>query len=262
MKQHSAIYEGTVRHRRFWPVSNEFQYRLFFLYLDLAELATVFQGCRFWSTDRVNLAYLRRRDHLGDPDVPLDHAVRDLVRRATGQRPAGPIRLLTHLRYFGCCFNPASFYYCFDREDRQVDTIVLEVHNTPWLEEHCYVLPASGNRHPHPAWRQYEVAKAFHVSPFMPMEVVYDLRLRQPGETLAVHFRNFHQGRRIFDATLSLGRQPLTPATLNRLLWRYPPVTAKVIALIYWQALRLWRRGAPFHPHPQYPRPASLSASP
>ncbi len=250
MSRHSALYEGTVRHRRFWPVRNEFRYRLFFLFLDLAELPDVFQGCRFWSTEKVNLAYLRRRDHLGDPAVPLVEAVRDLVAEATGCRPTGPIRLLTHLRYFGFCFNPASFYYCYDAADRRVETIVLEVHNTPWLEEHCYVLPSSRNEHPHPAWRRFQITKAFHVSPFMPMAIRYDLSLREPGATVAVHFRNFHGEQRIFDATLSLTRRPLLPRALDGLLWRYPPLSLKVVALIYWQALRLWSKGAPFYPHP------------
>ncbi len=255
MSRHSAVYEGWVRHRRFWPVRNEFRYKIFFLYLDLAELPTVFQGCRFWSTDRVNLAYLRRRDHLGDPAIPLAEAVRKRIQTETGQRPTGPIRLLTHLRYFGHCFNPVSFYYCFGGQEERLDTVMLEVHNTPWLEEHCYVLPAAANVHPHPEWRQYRLNKTFHVSPFMPMAITYDLRIRQPGASLAVHFRSFYQDRQIFDATLALQRREFTPPALDRLLWRYPPMTLKVVAMIYWQAWRLWRRGAPYFPHPRRLRP-------
>ncbi len=128
----SCLYEGHLRHRRFFPVVNRFRYRVFFLYLDLAELPTLFQGRWLWSADRVNLAYFRRRDHLGDPRVPLEQAVGDLVAARTGTRPKGPIRLLTHLRYFGYCFNPASFYYCYDPAGERVTTIVVEVHNTPW----------------------------------------------------------------------------------------------------------------------------------
>jgi len=75
----SCIYEGSVRHRRFEPVENRFSYRLFMMFLDLAELPRLFEGARFWSADRWNLAWLRRKDHLGDPALPLDPAVRDLV---------------------------------------------------------------------------------------------------------------------------------------------------------------------------------------
>ena len=90
MNFQSCIYEGHVRHRRFQPVVNQFRYRIFLMYLDLDELPTLFTNRLFWSADRVNLAYFRRRDHLGDPHVPLDRAVRDLVEEKTGTRPVAP----------------------------------------------------------------------------------------------------------------------------------------------------------------------------
>ena len=105
---HSALYRGSLKHRRFAPRGHRFGYRLFLAWLDLDELDTVFRGRWFWSTRRLALARFDRRDHLGEPSVPLERAVRDLVEARTGRRPAGPIRLLTHLRYFGYCFNPVS----------------------------------------------------------------------------------------------------------------------------------------------------------
>lgn len=247
----SCIYEGHVRHRRFAPVRNQFRYRVFLMYLDLAELPTLFAGRLLWSADRVNLAYFRRRDHLGDPRVPLDLAVRDLVAEKTGRRPGGPIRLLTHLRYFGYCFNPASFYFCFDPAGEQLEAIVVQIHNTPWGEEHCYVLDAALNESPSPGFQRFQFSKAFHVSPFMPMEIWYDWRFKAPGSTLSAHFTNFHAGARIFDATLTLERREISPRALSRVLLSYPPMTLKVITLIHWQALRLWLKGAKFHRHPK-----------
>jgi uncharacterized protein len=248
---HSAIYEGKVRHRRFSPVQNSFQYRLFLMYVDLSELPTLFEGRWLWSGREANIAYLRRRDHLGNPLVPLDRAVRDLVEKETGKRPGGPIRVLTHFRYFGHCFNPVSIYFCYDQEDRRVETIVAEVHNTPWGEEHCYVLHDALNEHPIPDWRRFRFSKAFHVSPFMEMEIRYDWRFRVPGETIQVHFVNMtHEGKRRFDATLSLTRREISGPALARCLLVYPLMTVKVMTMIYWQALRLLVKGAPLHVHP------------
>jgi uncharacterized protein len=247
----SCIYEGHVRHRRFAPVRNHFRYRIFLMYLDLAELPALFQGRLLWSVDRVNLAYFRRRDHLGDPQVPLDRAVRDLVEEKTGRRPGGPIRLLTHLRYFGYCFNPASFYFCYDPSGEQVDAIVVQIHNTPWGEEHCYVLDEAHNESPSPGFKRFQFGKTFHVSPFMPMQIWYDWRFKEPGKTLSVHFTNYHEGEKIFDATLNLERQEITPKVLRRMLLSYPPMTFKVITMIHWQALRLWLKGAQFYKHPK-----------
>ena len=256
----SCIYEGRVRHRRFTPVLNSFHYRLFMMYLDLEELPGLFRQCLCWSPDQVNFAYFRRRDHLGDPRLPLDRAVRDLVEERLGERPEGPIRLLTHLRYFGICFNPVSFYYCYDRDGRKVKHIVAEVHNTPWLEEHCYVFGEAQNEHPMRGWKRYRFPKAFHVSPFMEMEIQYDLRFLEPGESISVHILNMANGKRRFDATLSLRRREITGSSLAHVLIAYPLMTVKVVGMIYWQALRLLLKGATVHVHPAK-RNATLSGN-
>jgi DUF1365 family protein len=241
------VYHGLVRHRRHAPVPHAFRYRLFMLYLDLAELPRVLDGRWLWSARRPALAWFRRADYLGDPRIPLDTAVRDLVTERIGRRPAGPIRLLTHLRYFGYVQNPVSFYYCFDSPGRRVETIVAEITNTPWGERHAYVLPA-----PEGDARvlRFALDKTFHVSPFMPMDVDYDWRFTPPGERLTVHMNSRVGGEQVFDATLALRRAPLTGRALAASLLKFPWMTAQVAAGIYWQALRLWWKRAPFHPHP------------
>ena len=140
---HSCIYNGWVRHRRYEPTGHEFRYRLFMMYLDLAELPQLFDRYWCWSTRRAALARFQREDYHGDAAKPLDEAVRDSVARVTGRRPSGPIRVLTHLRYFGYIFNPVTFYYCFDESGTQVETILAEITNTPWKERHAYALPCS-----------------------------------------------------------------------------------------------------------------------
>ncbi len=245
----SCLYIGHIRHQRFTPVKNRFRYGLFLVYLDLSELKEVFRGRWFWSTDHVNLAYFRRRDHLGDPRILLDTAVRDLVLSRTGTRPEGPIRLVTHLRYFGYCFNPVSFYYCYDPSGQHVETIVAEINNTPWGEQHCYVLGETQNRG-RDDWKRFEFAKDFHVSPFMDMKLHYDWRLQEPGETLKIHMNNYEGKQKLFDATLTLQRFELTGKNMARVLVQYPFMTAKVVGAIHWQALRLWLKGAPFYSHP------------
>ena len=247
----SHIYEGTIRHRRFRPASNYFRYRVFFMYLDLAELPTVFDCHPLWASGKFNLAWFRRRDHFGDPDLSLDTAVRDLVEEETGSRPAGPIRLLTHLRYFGYCFNPASFYYCFDTTGKRVETIIVEIHNTPWGEVHCYVLPADRNEHPLHNWRRHRFEKVFHVSPFIDMDIHYDWRFRVPGKRLNVHMIDYENGTKLFDASLVLERRVLNRRSLSRVLWRYPIMTFRVTFLIYWQALRLLVKKVPPLVHPK-----------
>jgi hypothetical protein len=251
----SCLYTGWVRHRRFTPSEHAFRYRLFMTWLDLADLPGVFDRFWLWSARRPAPAWFRRADYLGDPAVPLDESVRALIAAQTGERPAGPIRLLTLLRFFGWCSNPVSFYYCYDASDTRLETIVAEITNTPWGERHAYVLPlATAERTGTRGWR-FGFDKAFHVSPFMPMDMRYDWRFGPPGDALDVHMENFRGGERQFDATLHLKRAPISAANLAKALLAFPWVTAKVSAAIYWQALRLWLKRTPFHAHPRYRMP-------
>lgn len=244
---HSRLYVGQVRHRRFQPRPHAFRYGLFMVYLDLDELPGFFSSHWYTSIDRLNIVSFWRKHHLGPAQSDLATAVRELVYTKTGQHTRGPIRLLTHLSYFGYRFNPVSFYYCFDESGEQLDYIVSEVNNTPWGEQFCYVHKVTNQNS---SASRFQFKKAFHVSPFMPMAIDYDWRFRNPGEKLNIHMINKQEGNVIFDATLQLRQQPLTSGRLTLNLLRFPFITIKVIAAIYYQALRLWLKRIPFHTHP------------
>lgn len=240
----SAIYEGTVRHRRFAVRSYEFSHRLALAYLDLGELDTLLGGRLL--APRPGLVRFRRGDYLGDPTTDLAAAVRARVEGHTGSAPTGPIRVLTHLRTFGHCFNPVSFYYCFTAQE-QLDAVVAEVTNTPWGERHAYVLHRTGDDQ----MLTGELAKRIHVSPFMSMQQSYLWRAATPSETLTVHISSSERGQRVFDASLALRRVPFTSANLARITARYPAATLRVLALIYSHAIALKLKGVPVHPPPQ-----------
>ena len=264
----SAVYEGWVRHRRFEPVEHEFRYPLFLMYLDLEELPGVLDPYPLFSARRRALARFRREDFMGDPRRPLAECAREAVEEATGARPAGPVRLLAGLRYFGHSFNPVSLYYCFDPAAERVEAVVADVRNIPWGERHPYVL-ARGERRGTVLGEELE--KSFHVSPLMGMDQTYSFRAAEPGARLSVHIESrpretatdpddsgLSRSRRTaksFDATLNLRRRELSRRTLAGLLARYPAMSLQVVAKIYAQSLRLKLKGAKYHPHPEGARP-------
>jgi DUF1365 family protein len=248
----SCLYEGEVVHRRVGPPSHAFRYRLGLVYLDLAELPWVFSGRLLWSVERPAPVRFRRRDYPGHESEPLDATIRAMVERETGRRPAGAVRLLTNLRSFGLGFHPVSFFYCFAEADagglERLEAVVALVTNTPWGESHSYVIAREPGDDA-PALTGSAV-KRLHVSPFLPMDLVHEFRFEVPGSELNAAITDRREGRTVFSAGLRLAKREITTASLASMLARYPWSTARVLGGIYLQALRLYRKNAPFFAHP------------
>ena len=250
----SALYTGTIAHARFTPVLHRFRYKLFMTALNLEALTS--GALRGWldPTRRFALVRFNRSDHLGDAAESLLAAAQSLVKRELPDYAPGPIVLLTHLRQFGYRFNPVSFYFCFAPDGATLNAIVLEVNNTPWGEQHCYVLDCAAQTSPY----TFQQGKRFAVSPFLGMDLQYRFRFELAADVLRIHMANWRGDTCLFNALLDMRAQPLTVATLTRALSRYPLMTWKVTATIYWQALRLILKGVPFL---GYQKPVTSGAS-
>ena len=253
----SAIYKGVVMHRRYRPKIHQFRYQLFMMYLDLDELPYLFEPYWLWSYEKSNWASFWRRDHIGSPSQSLSDYIRGFIQTEVGLKPTGPIRLLTHLRVFGYCFNPVSFYYIFNSADTELEYIVAEVCNTPWGERHCYLLHA-GNQETE-LKHSYRIQKKLHVSPFMTMDYEYQIQFSvpssepgsEPGSELAITMRNFKNKSLDFEAKLILKRQEINSKNLTKILIKHPAMTLRIISAIYWQALKLFIKRVPFINHPK-----------
>jgi len=228
----SYIYEGIVRHRRNQHARNHFNFSVFYFLLDLDELNTVFDKHWLWSTKRTCYGSFRRSDYLKEfqTERPLRECAVELLRKSGVETPVGKIRLLTQLRYCGFQMNPVSFYYCYDTDDRHVVAIIVEVNNTPWGEQHTYVVRGSNPEKKLIVAKH--VQKTFHVSPFMEMDMHYRMLFSRPSDKIGIKMENYQRGEKVFDVSLSLQRRPISS---NQLAF---------------QALKLYLKRVPFVPHP------------
>mgnify|MGYP001813818153 FL=1 len=243
----SALYVGRIRHRRMARPARVFSYRVWYALLDLDEVPDLARRIPLLSHNAFNLIGFDDRDHMG----PVREDVRGKLERWLSGRgveaPGGPILLLTHLRLAGHVFNPVSFFYCYD-SDQRLRYVVAEVNNT-FGETYCYLLEAGVGD----AVVQAERDKVFHVSPFQPISGLYRFRVTPPGARLTVHIDVVRDGASAFDATLSAERRPLDSGTLVRTAARYPHFGLRTLGLIHSQALRLWLKRAPFFTKPDPP---------
>jgi DUF1365 family protein len=229
---------GQVMHHRLQPWGHGFRYRLALFRLDLDELPRLSRTLRLLGVERARPLTYRAADHLSTDDV------RARVRTAGVTAPVARMELVTSLRTFGYVFNPVSFFFCYGTDEALL-AVVCEVNNT-FGQRHVYVLPADEGQS---VWHE---KKVFHVSPFFTLDGTYRFEFHVGREHLEARIDLYRGGEAQFVSRLSLDRRPLTDASLLRMLVGYPLLTLRVIAAIHWQALRLWWKGAVYHPEPAY----------
>ena len=251
----SSLYFGNVYHARYSPSRHKFSQKLFMVHLFLDELETVFQCHPLWSTQGKNIAHYDRRDYHGDQGTPLAESLRESCHDQLGYTPSGRISLLTHLRYFGHCFNPVSFYYFWDEKLERPEALLAEINNTPWNERYSKAFHWGDSENGR-SIQQFD--KEFHVSPFMQMDIRYTWKFSIPEEILGVHMVNNSPEGKTFEASMDLKRKPIDFFHLSYALARFPFLTLQVLGSIYWHALMLRMKGCKFYPHTQ-PKPTAIT---
>ncbi|MBC7457510.1 MAG: DUF1365 domain-containing protein [Bdellovibrionaceae bacterium] len=252
MSFNSAIYSGTLHHRRLAPKFHQFRYRVTFYYIDLSETERIFNRPFLFSHKLPFLFGFNRKNYLAGAES-LKDTVHDLILVKTEKSHHGPVRMLSQITYWGFCFNPVTFFYCFDPSDSYLEFIVVEITNTPWKERKSYVFACN----PQETQHEFQFEKDFHVSPFFPMNLHYNWKFKTPtpsdrGSFLNVFMEDWNEDKSqcVFFANLNLISKPLNGWNIFVNLISFPVMTIKTVASIYFQSLLLLIKRVPFYTHP------------
>lgn len=249
----SALYAGTVMHRRLKPKPHRLRYRVFWLLLDLDAIDGIAARLRLFSRERFNLFSFRNSDHGDGSRRPLREQIADQLAAAGTDFAGGKIRLLCMPRICGHVFNPISIYYCYDRTDR-LAAMIYQVHNT-FGQRHSYLIPAQRSSN---GVLEQRCDKTFYVSPFMDMDIAYTFRIAEPSQRVSAVIRASDAEGPVMVASLHGQRRPLTDATLLRVFLTHPLLTLKVVAGIHWEAMLLWFKGMRLRARPPAPAPLTI----
>lgn len=236
----SAIYQGKVYHQRFTPTQHKFDYHIYLFWLKLSELDTLSSSLNHFSASSRARVRFKRQDYLGDESQPLQVSVLEKMNSLSDQVLSGEVYMLGQLRMWGLYFSPVNFYY-LKGTNETFTHVLAEVSNTPWNERHYYLVNLSV---------QADTPKAFHVSPFNPMEMTYQWQITQPSARLSLSM-DCVRNDKTFSAGINLSRLTLDNENLTRVMKRIPSMTIKTVVGIYWQALKLLLKRTPLYNHPE-----------
>jgi DUF1365 family protein len=247
MTETSALYTGTVIHRRLRPKPHYLRYAAFWMLLDLDEVDALHRRLRLFSRGRLNAMSFFDTDHGEQTRELLRTQVERHLRAAGIALDGGSIQLLCMPRIFGYGFNPLSIYFCRGRDGR-IAALLYEVRNT-FGERHSYLIPVDDGG----GTIRQSCDKCFYVSPFMDMTMRYAFRVVPPSDKISVVVSASDVQGPAIVASLTGRREPLSDAVLLRLLLRMPFLTLKVIGAIHWHALKMWWQGFKLRPRPPKP---------
>jgi DUF1365 family protein len=242
----SALYVGSVMHRRLAPRPHRLRYRSYWLLIDLDETDRL-DTLRLFSRNRFNLVSFHDSDHGDGRARPLRTYVERTLAEHAVDWDGGRIALLCMPRILGYVFNPLSIYFCY-RRDGSLAALLYEVRNT-FGQMHSYLLPVEADT----SVVHQRCDKVFYVSPFLGMDLTYDFRVAPPAKKVSVVVSASGARGAVLVASLAGERHTLSDRALAFALATHPLLTLKVVGAIHWEALKIWWKGMRLHPRPPVP---------
>jgi len=245
----SAFYIGHVFHKRLFPKEHTFTYPLYMNFIDLDEVELLNTKYWWFSSHRWAPLQLKISDYFSNEPTHTTELTANAgnflktnaiaVANALGANVStiNRVCVLAQLRCFGIYFSPINFFFLYENDTAKY--LIAEVSNTPWNKSHSYLIDLMS---PTPT------EKAFHVSPFMDLDMEYRWRVVEPTSSTEINIENWRQ-RLLFTASFSATRYEINSKKITAVFLRWPIVSLSIVRAIYWQAFRLYLKRIRYVPY-------------
>ena len=253
----ACLYQGIVTHVRRGAVEHRLAYKVTSLLLPLDDLEALSKRSWLFSVNHFNLISFHEADYIEPAFESLQSYLEHLIETsgvfANSAECPKKFTALTFPRVMGRTFNPLSIFFCCDDQDR-LQAILYQVSNTFGQRYHyIYRLTPEEQDLSQDHRLRHEGEKTFYVSPFLDIEGQYNFSIRLPHEKLSYQITLSGQQPSSLMASFAAQRKQFSTRNLLLTFVRLLQSGWKILAAIHLEALKLWRKGAPFHKRPIAP---------
>lgn len=241
----NKLFLAETWHGRFSPKRYQFWHKLFLFGLDLDEL-TFLNNLKLFKIEKKGYYAFFDQDFFPtQSDSNLKNRVLQYCQQHDSTLEISRVYLLAQPRVLGFCYNPVSFYFCYNAQGQAV-CAAADVHNT-FFEHKLFYIPLNPNTEADYTLRQV-ITKYYYVSPFSSVDEQFEFLLNLPEETLDIRVNTLNKNNeRILGASLKGSSYPLSDETLLKLTLKHPFVPLQTLIGIHAHAFVLWLKRLPFY---------------
>ena len=221
-------------HKRLVPKVNQFVYEVFYICFDIAKINNLSK--KIFSLNKFNLFSFYEKDYGPKDGSSIENWAWNILKNQQIDKNINKIFLFTHPRVLGYVFNPASFLFCLDSQEK-LQAVIVQVNNT-FNENHSYLIfNKDASVIANNQW--FKADKEFHVSPFFERKGFYKFRFIFEQNKIAVWIDYFTDEKTLLTSVILKKQVDFDDLNLILAFIKIPFMTLKVIILIHIQALKI-----------------------